>query len=127
MNDYGFELLSDIEIPMDDAIAYDVFSPKNLTQDITLSINSTEMARRKFRDIACISGLVFQGYPGKYVANKHLQSSAGLFFNVFSDFDKVSHTDQPELFVPQHQHRCYYSSHPCRYSTVERPALCGAP
>ncbi|WP_316784020.1 ligase-associated DNA damage response DEXH box helicase [Pedobacter frigiditerrae] len=88
MNDYGFELLSDIEIPMDDAIAYEVFSPENLTEDISLSINSTEMARRKFRDIACISGLVFQGYPGKYVANKHLQSSAGLFFNVFSDFDK---------------------------------------
>jgi ATP-dependent Lhr-like helicase len=88
MNDYGFELLSDIEIPMDDAIAYEVFSPENLTADITLSINATEMARRKFRDIACISGLVFQGYPGKYLANRHLQSSAGLFFNVFSDFDK---------------------------------------
>lgn len=88
MNDYGFELLSDIEIPMDDAIAYEVFSPENLTEDISLSINSTEMAKRKFRDIACISGLVFQGYPGKYVANKHLQSSAGLFFNVFNDYDK---------------------------------------
>lgn len=88
MNDYGFELLSDTEIPMDDAIAYEVFSPENLTEDISLSINATEMARRKFRDIACISGLVFQGYPGKYVANKHLQSSAGLFFNVFSDYDK---------------------------------------
>lgn len=88
MNDYGFELLSDTEIPMDDAIAYEVFSPNNLTEDITLSINSTEMARRKFRDIACIAGLVFQGYPGKYVANRHLQSSAALFFNVFSDFDK---------------------------------------
>lgn len=88
MNDYGFELLSDIEIPMDDAIAYDVFSPNNLTEDISLSINATEMARRKFRDIACIAGLVFQGYPGKYIANRHLQSSAGLFFNVFSDFDK---------------------------------------
>lgn len=88
MNDYGFELLSDIEIPMDDGIAYEVFSPNNLTEDIALSINSTEMARRKFRDIACIAGLVFQGYPGKYIANKHLQSSAGLFFNVFSDFDK---------------------------------------
>ncbi len=88
MNDYGFELLSDTEIPMDDAIAYDVFSPENLTEDIKLSINSTEMARRKFRDIACIAGLVFQGFPGKYVANRHLQSSAGLFFNVFSDFDQ---------------------------------------
>ncbi|TZF83984.1 ligase-associated DNA damage response DEXH box helicase [Pedobacter sp. BS3] len=88
MNDYGFELLSDQQIPMDDAIAYDVFSPANLGEDIVQSINSTEMARRKFRDIACISGLVFQGYPGKYVANKHLQSSAGLFFNVFTDYDR---------------------------------------
>lgn len=88
MNDYGFELLSDTEIPMDDSIAYEVFSPKNLIEDIRLSINSTEMARRKFRDIACIAGLVFQGYPGKYVANRHLQSSAGLFFNVFTDYDK---------------------------------------
>ena len=88
MNDYGFELLSDTEIPMDDSIAYEVFSPVNLAEDIKLSINSTEMAKRKFRDIACIAGLVFQGYPGKYVANKHLQSSAGLFFNVFTDFDK---------------------------------------
>jgi ATP-dependent Lhr-like helicase len=88
MNDYGFELLSDTEIPMDVSIAYEVFSPENLIDDIRLSINSTEMARRKFRDIACIAGLVFQGYPGKYVANRHLQSSAGLFFNVFSDYDK---------------------------------------
>jgi ATP-dependent Lhr-like helicase len=88
MNDYGFELLSDTEIPMDDAIAYEVFSPNNLMEEISQSINSTEMARRKFRDIACISGLVFQGYPGKYVKNKHLQASAGLFFDVFSDFDK---------------------------------------
>jgi ATP-dependent Lhr-like helicase len=87
MNDYGFELLSDTEIPMDDAIAYDIFSPDNLTEDITLSINATEMARRKFRDIASIAGLVFQGYPGKYVTNKHLQSSAGLFFNVFNEYD----------------------------------------
>ncbi len=88
MNDYGFELLSDIEIPMDDSIAYEVFSPENLMEDISLSINSTEMARRKFRDIACISGLVFQGYPGKYLKNKHLQASAGLFFSVFTDYDK---------------------------------------
>jgi ATP-dependent Lhr-like helicase len=87
MNDYGFELLSDIEIPIDESIAYDIFSPDNLLEDINLSINSTEMARRKFRDIACISGLVFQGYPGKYVPNRHLQSSSGLFFQVFSDYD----------------------------------------
>lgn len=88
MNDYGFELLSEEPIPIDEENMKTLFSPENLAEDIVASINSTEMARRKFRDIACISGLVFQGYPGKYVANKHLQSSSSLFFNVFSDYDK---------------------------------------
>lgn len=87
MNDYGFELLSDQEIPMDDAIVYDVFSPDNLSTDISASINATEMAKRKFRDIACISGLVFQGYPGKYLKNKQIQSSSALFFDVFESYD----------------------------------------
>ncbi|UIR57709.1 ligase-associated DNA damage response DEXH box helicase [Sphingobacterium sp. SRCM116780] len=88
MNDYGFELLSDQEIPIDDALVYDLFSPDHLNEDITASINSTEMAKRKFRDIACISGLVFQGYPGKYLKNKQIQSSSSLFFDVFADYDK---------------------------------------
>lgn len=88
MNDYGFELLSEQNIPIDEKDIKALFSPKNLGEDIVTSVNATEMARRKFRDIACISGLVFQGFPGKYIANKHLQSSAALFFNVFSDYDK---------------------------------------
>jgi len=88
MNDYGFELLSEQPVPLDEENCRLLFSPVNLGEDIVASINATEMARRKFRDIACISGLVFQGYPGKYVANKHLQSSSSLFFNVFSDYDK---------------------------------------
>lgn len=87
MNDYGFELLSEQPIPLEEKDIKTLFSPKNLAEDIVASINATEMARRKFRDIACISGLVFQGFPGKYIANKHLQSSAALFFNVFSDYD----------------------------------------
>jgi len=87
MNDYGFELLSDQPIPLDDANVYDVFSPDNLTADIQRSVNSAEMARRKFRDIAVIGGLIFQGYPGEYAKAKHLQSSAGLLFNVFAEYD----------------------------------------
>jgi ATP-dependent Lhr-like helicase len=45
------------------------------------------MARRKFRDIASISGLLFQGYPGQHKKDKHLQSSAGLLFDVFESYD----------------------------------------
>jgi ATP-dependent Lhr-like helicase len=87
MNDYGFELLSDQPIPIEEAVETDLLGTGNLFQDIQASINSIEMARRKFRDIAAISGLVFKGYPGKPIKDRHLQSSTQLFFNVFNDYE----------------------------------------
>jgi ATP-dependent helicase Lhr and Lhr-like helicase len=87
MNDYGFELLSDQPVPVDDATVYDLFSPDDLLDDIQRSVNSTEMARRKFRDVAVIGGLIFQGMPGEKKKARHLQSSASLLFNVFSEYD----------------------------------------
>jgi ATP-dependent Lhr-like helicase len=87
MNDYGFELLSDQPIPIGEAVETNVLGVENLLSDVQASINSTEMARRKFRDIAAISGLVFKGYPGKPVKDRHLQSSSQLFFNVFHDYE----------------------------------------
>lgn len=87
MNDYGFELLSDQPIPLDDSNAYELFSTEGLLTDIQRSVNNTEMARRKFRDIAVIGGLIFQGMPGEKKKARHLQSSASLLFNVFSEYD----------------------------------------
>lgn len=87
MNDYGFELLSDQPIPIDDTNVYELFSPDNLLADIQRSVNSTEMAKRKFRDIAVIGGLIFQGYPGEHKKARHLQASASLIFKVFNDYD----------------------------------------
>lgn len=87
MNDYGFELLSDQPIPVDDTNVYELFSPEDLFSDIHKSMNSTEMARRKFRDIATIGGLIFQGYPGEQKKARHLQASASLLFNVFAEYD----------------------------------------
>jgi ATP-dependent Lhr-like helicase len=83
MNDYGFELLSDRKIDMQEILEqHDIFSAANLLDDIQSSVNSTEMARRKFREIASIAGLIFQGYPGHKVKTKHLQASSSLFFDV---------------------------------------------
>lgn len=87
MNDYGFELLSDQPIPVDDSNVYELFSPENLFADIQRSVNSTEMAKRKFRDIAVIGGLIFQGFPGEQKKARHLQSSASLLFKVFSEYE----------------------------------------
>jgi ATP-dependent Lhr-like helicase len=87
MNDYGFELLSDSPIPIEEALAQDLFSTKNLMEDIRASVNAAEMARRKFRDIASIAGLIFKGYPGKPKRDRHIQANSQLFFEVFSDYE----------------------------------------
>ncbi|PHI18596.1 DNA ligase-associated DEXH box helicase [Lewinellaceae bacterium SD302] len=87
MNDYGFELLSDLPIPIEEALGSDLFNTNELTQDIQASVNATELARRRFRDIAAIAGLVFKGFPGKWKKEKHLQSSSALFFDVFSQYE----------------------------------------
>jgi ATP-dependent Lhr-like helicase len=87
MNDYGFELLSDQPIPVDDSNVYELFTTENLLIDIQKSVNSVEMAKRKFRDISVIGGLVFQGYPGEHKKARHLQNSASLLFKVFAEYD----------------------------------------
>jgi len=88
MNDYGFELLTDEDIPIEQALEdVSFFSIDNLLDDIQHSLNANEMARRRFRDIAHIGGLVFTGYPGQPVKNKHLQASTSLLFEVFTEYE----------------------------------------
>lgn len=87
MNDYGFELFSDKEIPLNEENLGKILSRENLMTDVISSINAAEMARRKFRDIAVISGMVVQNFPGQQRSNKSLQSSAGLIFKVLEEHD----------------------------------------
>ncbi len=88
MNDYGFELLSDKKIDVQSIIVNNLFSPEFLYEDALKSLNATETAMRKFRDIATIAGLIFTGYPGKQKKTRHLQASSQLFFKVFEDYEK---------------------------------------
>lgn len=86
-NDYGFELLSPDEAPLDEAIADGLLDPSNLVDDISASLNATEMARRQFREIARVAGLVFPGFPRSGKSARQLQASSGLFFDVFQRYD----------------------------------------
>lgn len=87
MNDYGFELLSDKNIPIEEALNQNLFSDNNLVEDIFSSLNDTELAKRRFRSICHISGLIFKGFPGQQKASRHLQSSSSLFFDVFDQYE----------------------------------------
>ncbi|MFT7428310.1 MAG: ATP-dependent Lhr-like helicase [Nonlabens sp.] len=86
-NDYGFEILSDQEFDMQNVLDNNLITSEMMLEDLEASVNATELAKRKFRDIAVIAGLVFTGYPNKAVKVKHLQSSSQLLFEVFRDHE----------------------------------------
>ncbi|WBS01635.1 ligase-associated DNA damage response DEXH box helicase [Pseudoduganella sp. SL102] len=93
VNDYGFELLAAEEVPwasvFDAEAGSDValFTTDGLLEDVLASLNATELSQRRFREIARIAGLIFQGYPGQPKSNRQLQASSSLFFEVFRKHD----------------------------------------
>lgn len=86
-NDYGFELLSPTEPPIDRALAEGLFDPHRLLEDINAALNATEMAKRQFRELARVAGLVFPGLPRSGKSARQLQVSSGLFFDVLQRYD----------------------------------------
>lgn len=84
VNDYGFELLSPSEVDWDGALAAGLFARERLAEDVIASLNESELARRRFREIARVAGLVFQGYPGEARSTRALQASSALFYDVFA-------------------------------------------
>jgi ATP-dependent helicase Lhr and Lhr-like helicase len=86
-NDYGFELLSPDPARLEDALEAGLVSPNHLLHDIPASLNAAELARRQFREIARVAGLIFQGYPGNNKSVKQVQASSGLLYDVFARYD----------------------------------------
>lgn len=87
VNDYGLELLSATPVDWDAVLTKDIFTTDNLLQDVIGSLNAGELAQRRFREIARISGLVFAGFPGAHKSAKQVQASSSLFFDVFRKYD----------------------------------------
>jgi ATP-dependent Lhr-like helicase len=85
--DSGVELLSDEPIDLDEAGWRRLLSPEGLEADLLACLESTQMARRQFRDIARIAGLVVTGVPGSASPARHLQASSDMFFDVLAEFD----------------------------------------
>lgn len=88
VNDYGFELVSAEPFDLAPVIDKSLFSTGELLHDVLASLNSSELAQRRFREIARVAGLVFSGYPGQPKSMRQLQASSGLFFEVFRKYDR---------------------------------------
>jgi ATP-dependent Lhr-like helicase len=93
VNDYGFELLASEDIDWrrlwaGAADARDgLLREAGLLDDVLESLNAGELAQRRFREIARVAGLTFQGYPGQPKSMKQLQASSSLFYEVFRKYD----------------------------------------
>ncbi len=93
VNDYGLELLS--AKPIDWATLLPRILGEDtptaigsgLEEEVLASLNATEMARRRFREIARIAGLIFQSHPGEQRSSRQLQASSSLYYDVFAQYD----------------------------------------
>jgi ATP-dependent Lhr-like helicase len=106
-NDYGLEILSSSPVNWERDLAQGLLSPENMEQDLESALNHTELARRKFRGIARVAGLVHQNLPGRKHSQRQLQSSSGLLFDVLRRFDPGNLlVQQAELEVMEEQFNC---------------------
>jgi ATP-dependent Lhr-like helicase len=93
INDYGFELLSfepvDWKTIFGSATGEGValLGTDRLLEDVLESLNATQLSQQRFREVARIAGLVFQGYPGQPKSARQVQASSSLFFEVFRKHD----------------------------------------
>jgi ATP-dependent Lhr-like helicase len=88
VNDYGFVLNAAQAMPVDLALLEQLLRPANLMEDLQEGLNLTEMARRQFREIARVAGMLVPSLPGGAQRSaRQLQASSGLLFDVLQRHD----------------------------------------
>lgn len=87
VNDYGIELLCADAFPWEDALTPALFTAEGLVEDVLASVNMSELARRRFREVARVAGLVHTGLPHAHRTLRQIQSSASLLYDVFLRYD----------------------------------------
>ena len=86
-NDYGFHLCTNLELELTEKDWRRLLSPSEVVHQLLACMNLSEMAKRQFREVARVAGLIFQGYPGSQKSIRQVQASGGLFFDVFAKYD----------------------------------------
>jgi len=89
-NEYGFELLCEEPLQVTEEALRGWLSSDELVGDLVASVNLSDLARRQFRDIARIAGLVDSGTPRRGKTSRQLQVSSGLMFDVLEKYDSAS-------------------------------------
>jgi ATP-dependent Lhr-like helicase len=86
-SDYGFCLSSAGNLPLDEDRIREMLRTEGLLEDLHSCLNTHELARRKFREVARVAGLIQQSQPGRMKKLRSIQTSASLLFEVFQRYD----------------------------------------
>lgn len=86
-SDLGFELLGTKPAVLTESEWREMLSLDRLTEDLLECLNASELAKRQFREIARVAGLLTPSLPGRPSSTKQAQASSELFFDVFAQFD----------------------------------------
>ena len=88
VNDYGLMLSPARLVAIDQALLSGLITPDGLIDDLRASLNLGELARRQFREIARVSGLLTPSQPGQAPRSlRQVQASSGLIFDVLQRYD----------------------------------------
>lgn len=90
VTDYGFALVGRASFPDDPEIWRELCSPRDLDADLSSLLAGTDLARRQFRSIARVAGLIVQGFPGHKRRVRDLQASSSLIHDVFERYDPTN-------------------------------------
>ena len=86
-NEYGFELLCEEPLLVTQPALRRWLAADRLVEDLLASVDVSDLARRQFRDIARIAGLVDSGTPRRGKTSRQLQVSSALMFDVLERHD----------------------------------------
>jgi ATP-dependent Lhr-like helicase len=87
-NDYGFVLSPAAAVQLDEEELRHLLRPEGLVDDLRESLNLAELARRQFREIARVAGLLPPSLPGRAARSmRQLQASSGLIYDVLHRYD----------------------------------------
>ncbi len=87
-NDYGLVLSPAVSAVLGAEDLRALLTPDGLLDDLRASLNLGELARRQFREIARVAGLLPPSLPGRAPrSTRQLQASSGLLYDVLQRFD----------------------------------------
>ena len=90
VNDYGIEFVAPRGYTFAEVFDEALFDAEGLGTDIRESVNLAELAKRQFRGVAQVAGLVFKGYPGSKKTGRQLQTSTSVLYEVFREYEPES-------------------------------------